>query len=115
VLEAMRGLLGAWGCRIIAAPCVESAKALAGDTAQIDLIVSDYRLANGATGFAAIDALRSALGAAMPAILISGDTGPELLRSAQQRGLILLHKPVDAMRLRAALGRVLTPRSATAV
>lgn len=60
-----------------------------------DLVVSDYRLAQGETGFDAIAKVRAALGRDLPAILITGDTDPKLMRSMADRGIIVLHKPVD--------------------
>jgi CheY-like chemotaxis protein len=68
-----------------------------------DLIISDYHLADGKTGIEAIERIEGALGASIPAILISGDTAPERLRDARDKGYILLHKPVDPMRLRAVM------------
>ena len=76
-----------------------------------DLIISDYRLANGQSGITAIAKLRKEFGAAIPAFLMSGDTAPERLREAQESGYHLLHKPVRPMRLRAMLSQMLkTPQ-----
>jgi CheY-like chemotaxis protein len=66
-------------------------------------VVSDYRLAGGETGFDVISAVRARLGAEIPAILITGDTDPNLLRSMTDRGIVVLHKPVDLETLQAAL------------
>jgi len=68
-----------------------------------DLIISDYHLANGKTGIEAVERIDAAFGASIPAILISGDTAPERLRDARDKGYTLLHKPVDPMRLRAVM------------
>jgi len=68
-----------------------------------DLIISDYHLANGRTGIEAIERIDAAFGRSIPTILISGDTAPERLRDAKDKGYILLHKPVDPMRLRAVM------------
>jgi len=40
-------------------------------------------------------------------ILISGDTAPERLRDAKDKGYVLLHKPVDPMQLRAVMHQLL--------
>src|SRR5207302_7495288 len=68
-----------------------------------DLIISDYHLANGKTGIEAIERIGATFGKSIPTILISGDTAPERLRDAKEKGYILLHKPVDPMRLRAVM------------
>ena len=68
-----------------------------------DILVSDYRLANGLTGHEAISALRARFGAALPAIIISGDTDPALLQRMNERGIVVLHKPLDLEELQAYL------------
>jgi signal transduction histidine kinase/CheY-like chemotaxis protein len=111
VLEAMRGLLQGWGCRVVlAATDTEALMRLARDDIPPDLIISDYRLANGRTGVQAIARLREALGAPVPAFLITGDTAPELLREAGASGFHLLHKPVAPMTMRAMVNQLLGAR-----
>jgi signal transduction histidine kinase/CheY-like chemotaxis protein len=111
VLDGMRGLLKGWGCRVVAAQSDSAALAsLANHDRPPDLIISDHQLANGRTGFEAIGQLRSALGAQIPAFLISGDTDPELLREAKASGYHLLHKPIGPAALRATLNHLLRGR-----
>jgi CheY-like chemotaxis protein len=108
-LDGMGGILGSWGCDVIAAASAEAALAeVAAKVLSPDLIISDYRLANGEeTGIEAIGRIRGALGRAIPALLISGDTTPALLRAARASGYHLLHKPVAPMRLRAICNQLL--------
>jgi|GEM_PF-2226230 len=68
-----------------------------------DAVVSDYRLAQGETGFDVITAVQSRFGSVLPALLITGDTAPELLRSMTDRGILVLHKPVALDDLQAYL------------
>lgn len=113
VLDSMRGLLQGWGCHVVtAASQSEVLAGLAGCGKRPDLIISDYRLAHGKTGFELIEHLRKAFGADIPAFLISGDTAPERLQEASASGYLLLHKPVDPMTLRAMLSRLLKDRQA---
>jgi signal transduction histidine kinase/ActR/RegA family two-component response regulator len=108
VLEGTSGLLGKWGYSVVTAPSDEAALIqLAERKQRPDLIISDYHLANGKTGIEAIERINAAIGASIPAILISGDTAPERLRDAKDKGYILLHKPVDPMRLRAVMHQLL--------
>ncbi|MDZ7670567.1 MAG: hybrid sensor histidine kinase/response regulator [Gammaproteobacteria bacterium] len=110
VLEGMGGILGSWGCRLVAADSAQTALSGIEEQRQPpDLIIADYRLADGATGIQAIERLRGELGADIPAFLISGDTAPERLRDARACGIHLLHKPVAPMRLRAMLNQLLKP------
>ena len=104
VLEGTGGLLGKWGYSVLTAGSDEAALIrLAERQQRPDLIISDYHLASGKTGIRAIEQINAAFGSSIPAILISGDTAPEPLRDAKDRGYILLHKPVDPMRLRAVV------------
>ena len=72
-----------------------------------DLVVSDYRLANGETGLEVIERLRSAVGWAVPGIIVTGDTDPATVRSMSQHGTAILYKPLKIDCLRAALQRAL--------
>ncbi|MGZ8267587.1 MAG: ATP-binding response regulator [Burkholderiales bacterium] len=113
VLDAMGGILASWGGKTVTASTDEAALAeLRALGRQPDVIVSDYRLANGKTGIVAIERLRAALGIAVPAFIISGDTAPGRLRDATQGGYFVLHKPVAPMALRAMLNRLLEPAEA---
>ncbi|MEH2624307.1 signal transduction histidine kinase/CheY-like chemotaxis protein [Bradyrhizobium sp. AZCC 1719] len=104
VQEGTGGLLGKWGYSVLTAGSDEAALIqLAERQQRPDLIISDYHLASGKTGIRAIEQINAAFGSSIPAILISGDTAPEPLRDAKDRGYILLHKPVDPMRLRAVM------------
>jgi signal transduction histidine kinase/CheY-like chemotaxis protein len=104
VLEGTGGLLGKWGYSVLTAGSDEAALIrLAERQQRLDLIISDYHLASGKTGIRAIEQINAAFGSSIPAILISGDMAPEPLRDAKDRGYILLHKPVDPMRLRAVM------------
>jgi len=104
VQEGTGGLLGKWGYSVLTAGSDEAALIrLLERQHRPDLIISDYHLASGKTGIRAIEQINAAFGSSIPAILISGDTAPEPLRDAKDRGYILLHKPVDPMRLRAVM------------
>lgn len=111
VLDSMRGLLQSWDCIVATAASGPEALARLAELGETpDVIVSDYRLADGKSGIEAIESLRGALGVAIPAFLISGETVPERLRDASASGFLLLHKPVPPMALRAVLNRFLKAR-----
>ena len=108
VRDGMRGLLKSWGCLVVTAESEDAAMAkLAEHGRRPDLIISDYHLAHGKTGFELIDRLRRACGAQIPAFLISGDTAPERLREASASGYYLLHKPVLPITLRSVVSQLL--------
>jgi CheY-like chemotaxis protein len=106
VLASTDGLLRSWGCTVVTGESGGSAlAALLEHQRPPDLIISDFRLSGGETGIDAIGQLRGAFADAVPALLVSGDTGPKPLHDAQASGFLLLHKPVDPMKLRAVLNR----------
>jgi CheY-like chemotaxis protein len=78
-----------------------------------DVIVSDYRLAGGATGAEAVAAIRGRYGENIPVMLITGDSSPERLRETQRTAHLLQHKPVRLVQLRAALNHLLTRQAET--
>jgi signal transduction histidine kinase len=108
VLDSMRGALKSWGCNVVTASSGAAALACLAELERTpDLIISDYRLADGDNGIRAIERLRKALRAPVPAFLISGDTAPERLREARASGYYLLHKPVLPITLRATISQLL--------
>jgi DNA-binding response OmpR family regulator len=68
----------------------------------VDLIVADLRLADGKSGIDAIARLRSALGSATPALVVSGDTSGAAQAEVRAAGVELLVKPVVATALKNA-------------
>jgi signal transduction histidine kinase/CheY-like chemotaxis protein len=108
VRDGMRGILQDWGSQVETAASGAAALArLAQDGAVPDLIISDSRLADSQSGIDAIEGLQAAVGARIPALVITGDTAPERLREASAGGFPLLHKPVSPMTLRTTLNRLL--------
>jgi two-component system, sensor histidine kinase len=101
---ALLGLLQAWGC--VAQGVADGTAALACVAAGFrpDAVLADLRLAGGASGIAAIEALRAALSPDLPALVVTGDVGSERARAAQAQGYAVLAKPVKVMALRAFLG-----------
>jgi CheY-like chemotaxis protein len=105
-LDAIGGLLGSWGLRVVSAASEAAALAqLAEHEQRPDLLICDYHLSEKTTGIEVIARLRQEF--PIPAILISGDAAPGLVREVDRRGYQVLHKPVDAKALRALLERLL--------
>ncbi len=75
-----------------------------------DLVISDYRLGAGETGYDVIDALRQRFAAQLPALIITGDTDPALIRSMAEHGIEIQYKPLNPADLLAFVGQVPTRR-----
>ena len=70
------------------------------------LIVSDQRLPDG-SGLACVALIRARAGAALPAVIVTGDTAPADLALLAAAGLPVLHKPFGADALLARLQQAL--------
>ena len=106
VAEATRALLESWSATCaVAGSGAEALQRLDGLDRAPDVIVSDYRLRGRETGPDAVAAVRERLGAAVPALLVTGDVAPDRLARIHASGLPVLHKPSPpgelARRLRA--------------
>ena len=110
VLNALTFSLEALGHQVIGAKSgTELLSIIAG--AAPDIIVSDFRLADEETGFDVIQAARKAFGEQLPALLITGDTDPNIMRAMAQQGIIVQYKPMDLDVLRSHLARLTNRRS----
>jgi CheY-like chemotaxis protein/two-component sensor histidine kinase len=110
IQEGMRSLLAAWGHKVTVGGSREEILGRIESETIPDIIICDYRLSAGENGFEVIDRLRCEYNREIPSILITGDTAPDLLKEAHESGLILLHKPVAAGKLRAVIGNLLSAR-----
>lgn len=77
-----------------------------------DIVITDHRLGASETGFQVIDAARRAFGAELPAIILTGDTDPALIRSMNARGIAVHFKPLQMDSLQAYIAHATEPRSA---
>ena len=80
---------------ITAATIAEAVELAKSSQVPVDLIMSDWRLRGQENGIAAVQAVRAVSGDTTPAVLITGDTSPELLKLAHESGLVILHKPLQ--------------------
>lgn len=89
---------------------------IAGDTAEAlatmgeeppDVILADYHLENGETGFAAVEALRAASDRPVPAVMITAHRDPAIARVCSAMDVQLLEKPVRPNELAEMLGRMM--------
>lgn len=104
--DAVSEWLQEWGVMVLAGVTPRELLALHADSERmVDAIICDYRLPGGLNGFAAIETLRSALGYAPSAILITGEPDLSVLLPAAGRDTIMLQKPLSTDSLHGALTR----------
>jgi PAS domain S-box-containing protein len=108
VAEALQSALAEYGHQVIAA--ANSAQLLARlQQLPPDIVISDYRLAGGETGFEVITAAREAFGTRLPALIVTGDTDPALIRSMASKGVRVQHKPLELEALQACITEIVRP------
>jgi len=108
VQEGMAALLRRWKCDVLTAGSgAEMMSKLVAVQRLPDLIVSDYRLRDNENGIQVVETLRSEFNVDIPALLVTGDTGPDRLRDAEASGLPILHKPLNPARLRTLIANLL--------
>jgi signal transduction histidine kinase/ActR/RegA family two-component response regulator len=72
-----------------------------------DMLLCDYRLADGADGLDAGLRLQQRLDSGVPLLLVTGETAPHRLQRVRESGVPVLFKPVDADRLLHAIDAAL--------
>jgi signal transduction histidine kinase len=106
VRDAMRSLLHSWHCEVLdGCDADDVLRAVHAGHAPPRAVVADLRLLGGRDGVAEVARLRAAFGAALPALLVSGDSAPDRVRMMQDSGLPWLAKPVSPARLRSWLAQ----------
>jgi PAS domain S-box-containing protein len=93
VLQALELTLSSVGHEVIAASNIGTLLEKLGQACP-DLIISDYRLGAGETGFNAIEKVRERFGDDLPAFIITGDTDPTLVRSMAAHDIAIQYKPL---------------------
>lgn len=110
VLDALDYSLSSVGHEVIAATSGASlAEGLAGEAP--DVVISDYRLSRNETGMDVIDNCKRQFGDTLPAVLVTGDTDPQVLRTMNNRGIVVQHKPLQLESLLDCLARLTERRS----
>ena len=111
VLDATRSLLESWGCDVVSAVSGADALRQFSTIARVPrALVCDYRLSAGESGIAVIERLRHEFNKAIPALLITGDTGPEQIVEIGASGLPVLYKPLRVDELRRQMDQLLAER-----
>jgi len=100
-------LLEQVGATVVAAGSFDVALGMARATLRTpSAILSDYRLPGGTDGLRGIEGLRTALGAQVPAVLLTGELSAELARAAKAAGCTLLAKPAAPVRILSELAEL---------
>lgn len=103
IRESTADLMRIWGCTVFAAAEVATIlRELDRAAARPDLLVSDYRLPQNQTALDVAREIRQRWGD-VPTLVLTGDTGRDVLQAIRTSGAALLHKPIAPARLRATM------------
>lgn len=108
--EAIRDALGkvleSWGCKVVGGENADEVmtELIAAGRPLLAAILADWRLREDRIGSNEAMRLREFVGQPVPVLLVTGDTDPEATRTA---GFPVIHKPIQAFRLRARLDSLL--------
>ena len=105
VREALAAVLTGQGHTVCASHSGPGLMKKLGDLAP-DILISDYRLAAGETGLDVVAELRRVFGRALPSILLTGDTSPDLMRKLANSNISVLFKPANVDSINAEIRRM---------
>lgn len=106
IRAGMVALLTQWGLVVREAESLEEALGVVSSGWVPEVLLTDLRLRGHQSGLDVIQGLKEALGHEVPAILVTGDTDQTTLLPVREKVSMVLHKPVKAPQLRAALQRL---------
>lgn len=110
ILYSMSALLGQWGCEaLVATDEAEAMQVLNGRPPE--LILADYHLDQGVTGWQVVQKLRTHFGYSIPAVMITADRSDQCRRELQGAGVPVLNKPVKAGKLRSVMSHLLNGKA----
>ncbi len=102
VRTGMRAQLESWGYDVRTASSRDGALLSIAES-EPDVVFADHQLGGGQAGIEVVAEIRRRLENEVPALIVSGDTSPEVAEAMRTHGLLLLTKPVQPSRLRMAL------------
>lgn len=105
VRAALANLLKSWNVPFEAVATADAGLRQLKGGRRFGLLITDQRLAGGMTGLELVQTMREQIADPPPAVIITGEVDSPLLAQAQSAGIAVLHKPVQAARLRTLLGK----------
>jgi signal transduction histidine kinase len=106
ILLAMENILDSWGCKPTNADSVEKALKLIKNGYQPDIILTDYRMPGDINGSKLITLIQQQVGD-IPGIVVTGDTGNDVIAEIAAANQVRLSKPVKPAQLRIAMSHLI--------
>lgn len=115
IVEASEALLTSWGVEVVCATRYSQAVGILAKPHEFDLVIADYRLDSGRTGFEILQEYCSPMGnqGKPGGIVISAEQAAEIGDKIEEAGFYFIAKPVDPSQLRTLLGALVRVRKST--
>ncbi|GGF59768.1 NahK/ErcS family hybrid sensor histidine kinase/response regulator [Alteromonas lipolytica] len=108
ICKGMETVLGSWNCNITSVQTLEELQEPEFLTElNPQLIIADYHLDDGDTGFDALEITHQHLNPHPPVIMITANYTNELRQKVREKGYSLLNKPVKPHKMKLALSNLL--------
>jgi len=111
VRNAMELFFTSSGYRIVSADSLDQVLAVISESPRPELLISDFHLPGGRTGYDVINSVRKVLGEKFPAIMISGDTSAEVSDLAHDAQVRFATKPIAPAELLSLVHELLGQQS----
>jgi CheY-like chemotaxis protein len=106
VAAAQATMLESWGFTVRVANDIDSALHHL-NTGTPNMIISDYQLSDNQTGLEAIELIRKKVGCSVPAIILTGNTRPDIVKMLSGQAIPVLYKPIQPIELREVIFQTL--------
>jgi len=107
ILEAMNHLLSSWKCQVKTIDSTDKALKSISEGYIPQFILSDYRMPGVFNGAEIVEKILQTTGY-IPALIITGETGADVIAEIKAKNFIILNKPLKPAQLRLAMTRLLT-------
>ena len=108
IRDGMQAMANIWGCQMLSAEDDEQAiELLIKQDITPDIIISDYRLRDNKTGIEAINRINDEFNSEFPALIITGDTSPEITKLIHSKAIKVIYKPIDKGLLKSSVYELL--------
>ena len=96
IIEGLAMLFESWGFEVLSALSLQQLEErLVTVKVRPSLVVADYYLPAGQTGAQAVEMVRQHVSDQVPAIILTGETRPEVQKEVEGQGYQLVYKPVQ--------------------
>lgn len=111
ICSAMKLLLEAWGCTIMTAGSFNELQSKVDiNNEHADMLIVDYHLDDGVNGLQVAQQINQLRDTVLPVLMITANYNKSLKNEIKQQGILLLNKPVKAIKLKTTINYLLNKK-----